>query len=156
MLVGYNWSDAFTMGIEVALRNGNLAIALAATLFPASQMDDPIGRAVFFTTLFYAGASLVLSMISVAWRRFQLARLLQKAERPKRYPPVPFIPRFIPPNVGKSSPGRKHNVYPQQLEQLSEASKREVPRILSSGNSPKGSNQCVVRHDRSIPRQIAE
>ena len=41
MLIGYNWSDAFTMGIEVALRNGNLAIALAATLFPASRPDDP-------------------------------------------------------------------------------------------------------------------
>jgi BASS family bile acid:Na+ symporter len=72
MLVGYNWSDAFTMGIEVALRNGNLAIALVATLFPATQADDPVGRAVFFTTLFYAGASLVISMISVTWRRVQL------------------------------------------------------------------------------------
>ncbi|HEX2475157.1 MAG TPA: bile acid:sodium symporter [Lacipirellulaceae bacterium] len=80
MLVGYNWSDAFTMGIEVALRNGNLAIALAATLFPASQVDDPVGRAVFFTTLFYAGTSLVLSMISVARRRFQLARLPHEVE----------------------------------------------------------------------------
>ncbi len=80
MLVGYNWSDAFTMGIEVALRNGNLAIALAATLFPASRPDDPIGRAVFFTTLFYAGALLVLAMISVGLRRFQLARLPHEAE----------------------------------------------------------------------------
>jgi BASS family bile acid:Na+ symporter len=80
MLVGYNWSDAFTMGIEVALRNGNLAIALAATLFPASRPDDPIGRAVFFTTLFYAGASLVLAMVSVGLRRFQLARLPHEVE----------------------------------------------------------------------------
>ena len=74
MLLGFSWSDAFTMGIEVALRNGNLAIALVASLFPASEKDDPIGRGVFFVTLFYAGASLVLAMISVLWRRFQLAR----------------------------------------------------------------------------------
>jgi predicted Na+-dependent transporter len=72
MLVGFNWSDAFTMGIEVALRNGNLAIALAATLFPATRADDPVGRGVFFTTLFYAGASLVLAMFSVGWRQVQL------------------------------------------------------------------------------------
>jgi BASS family bile acid:Na+ symporter len=72
MLVGFNWSDAFTMGIEVALRNGNLAIALAATLFPATRADDPVGRGVFFTTLFYAGASLVIAMFSVGWRQVQL------------------------------------------------------------------------------------
>jgi bile acid:Na+ symporter, BASS family len=72
MLLGFSWSDAFTMGIEVALRNGNLAIALVASLFPASEKDDPIGRGVFFVTLFYAGASLVLAMISVVWRRVQL------------------------------------------------------------------------------------
>jgi bile acid:Na+ symporter, BASS family len=78
MLLGFNWSDAFTMGIEVALRNGNLAIALVASLFPAGNSDDPIGRGVFFVTLFYAGASLVLAMVSVAWRRFQLARRITK------------------------------------------------------------------------------
>lgn len=74
LLIGYNWADAFTMGIEVALRNGNLAIALVASLFPATQKDDPVGRGVFFVTLFSAGAALVLCMISVGWRRFQLAR----------------------------------------------------------------------------------
>jgi BASS family bile acid:Na+ symporter len=73
MLLGFSWSDAFTMGIEVALRNGNLAIALVASLFPASEKDDPVGRGVFFVTLFYAGASLVLAMFSVVWRRVQLS-----------------------------------------------------------------------------------
>jgi BASS family bile acid:Na+ symporter len=75
LLLGYNWADAFTIGMEVAVRNGNLAIALVASLFPATAKDDPLGRGVFFTTLFYAGASIVLAIISVAWRRFQLARL---------------------------------------------------------------------------------
>ena len=45
---------------------------------------------------------------------------------------------------------------PVTREQLSEASIRELSRILSSRNLPKGSHKCVVSHDRSIPRQIAE
>ena len=36
---------------------------------------DPLGRGVFFVTLLYAGASVVLAIISVVWRRFQLSRL---------------------------------------------------------------------------------
>jgi len=74
MLIGYDWTDAFTMGIEVAVRNGNLAIALVASLFPATEKDDPLGRGVFFATLFCAGASIVIAIISVTWRRMLLAR----------------------------------------------------------------------------------
>jgi BASS family bile acid:Na+ symporter len=73
-LVGYNWSDAFTIGIEVGVRNGNLAIALVAGLFPASSQNDPIGRGVFFVTLFTAGAMMVMGLLSVAQRRILLAR----------------------------------------------------------------------------------
>ena len=72
LLIGYNWADAFTIGIEVAVRNGNLAIALVASLFPATEKDDPLGRGVFFVVLFYAGASIVLAIVSVVWRRLQL------------------------------------------------------------------------------------
>ncbi len=72
--VGYNWSDAFTIGIEVAVRNGNLAIALVASLFPATSQDDPIGRGVFFVVLFYSGAMMVIGMLSVIWRRMLLSR----------------------------------------------------------------------------------
>jgi BASS family bile acid:Na+ symporter len=73
MLLGYCWSDAFTIGIEVAVRNGNLAIALVASLFPATAEDDPIGRGVFFVTLFYSGGMMVVGLISVARRRVELA-----------------------------------------------------------------------------------
>lgn len=72
--LGYDWVDAFTMAIEVAIRNGNLAIALVASLFPATETDDPIGRGVFFATLFYAGATMVIGLISVVRRRWELAR----------------------------------------------------------------------------------
>jgi BASS family bile acid:Na+ symporter len=74
MLVGYDWSDAFTIAIVAALRNGNLAIALAVSLFPATSQNDPIGRGVFFVTLFSAGAMTVIGLLSVAQRRILLAR----------------------------------------------------------------------------------
>jgi BASS family bile acid:Na+ symporter len=80
LLFGYDWADAFTIGIEVAVRNGNLAIALVASLFPATEKDDPLGRGVFFVTLFYAGASIVLAIISVIWRRLQLKWHARAAE----------------------------------------------------------------------------
>jgi BASS family bile acid:Na+ symporter len=82
-LLGYNWSDAFTIGIEVAVRNGNLAIALAATLFPATDEHDPIGRGVFFSVLFYSGGMMIIGLISVARRRTELA-LEQRREAAQR------------------------------------------------------------------------
>jgi len=89
--IGYNWADAFTMGIEVAVRNGNLAIALVASLFPATARGSTIGRGVFYVTLFYAGATMVIGMISVVWRRWQLA--LQQRTTPKSAAdPLPAAP----------------------------------------------------------------
>ena len=79
VLLGHDWIDAFTMGIEVAVRNGNLAIALVASLFPATHKDDPVGRGVFFVTLFYSGAMMVIGLISVARRRWELAREERRA-----------------------------------------------------------------------------
>ena len=81
VLLGFHWVDAFTMGIEVAVRNGNLAIALVASLFPATERDDPVGRGVFFVTLFYAGTMMVIGLISVARRRWELAREERAAEQ---------------------------------------------------------------------------
>ena len=72
VLLGYPWVDAFTVGVEVAVRNGNLAIALVASLFPATQEDDSVGRGVFFVVLFYSGAMMVIGLISVARRRLEL------------------------------------------------------------------------------------
>lgn len=84
--IGYNWADAFTMGIEVAVRNGNLAIALVASLFPATAKGNSIGRGVFYVTLFYAGATMVIGLISVAWRRWQLAVQHRAARKAADHP----------------------------------------------------------------------
>jgi BASS family bile acid:Na+ symporter len=73
MLIGYNWADGFTMGIETAVRNGKLGIALAASLFPV-RSNDPIGGEVLFVALFYAGATMVVGLMAVIWRRVMLAR----------------------------------------------------------------------------------
>jgi BASS family bile acid:Na+ symporter len=80
MLIGYDWSDAFTIGIVAAVRNGNLAIALAVSLFPATTQNDPIGRGVFFVTLFCAGAMTVIGLLSVAQRQILLAREMRRAQ----------------------------------------------------------------------------
>jgi BASS family bile acid:Na+ symporter len=81
-LIGYNWSDAFTIGIEVCVRNGNLAIALVASLFPATAHNDAIGRGVFFVTLFSAGAMIVLGLLSAVQRRILLAYEQRHAATP--------------------------------------------------------------------------
>ena len=85
MLIGYNWSDAFTIGIEVSVRNGNLAIALVASLFPATSHNDAIGRGVFFVTLFSAGAMIVLGLLSAAQRRILLAYEQRRSVTPTSY-----------------------------------------------------------------------
>jgi BASS family bile acid:Na+ symporter len=74
LLFAYNRTDTFTIGIEVGVRNGNLAIALVASLFPAASHNDSIGRGVFFVTLFTAGAMMVIGLLFVAQRRILLAR----------------------------------------------------------------------------------
>ena len=81
-LVGYKSSDAFTMAIEVAVRNGNLAIALVASIFPATAQEDPVGRGVFFVTLFYSGAMMVIGLLTVVQRRTLLAWAQSQAEAP--------------------------------------------------------------------------
>jgi BASS family bile acid:Na+ symporter len=80
ILIGYNWSDSFTIGVEVAVRNGNLAIALVASLFPATSPSDPIGRGVFFVTLFTAGAMTMFGLLSAAQRRILLALKERRAK----------------------------------------------------------------------------
>jgi bile acid:Na+ symporter, BASS family len=48
--------DRMAAGIEVTMRNMNLALLLKAILFPP---DDPLGSGVLFVILFYAGTALV-------------------------------------------------------------------------------------------------
>ncbi len=61
-----NWPrrDRLAVGIEVTMRNMNLALLIHARLFPKS--DDPelnrLGKGVFFVILFYASAALIAGL----------------------------------------------------------------------------------------------
>lgn len=66
----FDATDSFTLGIEVALRNTNLAVLLKAALFPAvSGRNDPLADGVLFAALFYGGAALAVLAPSIVWRR---------------------------------------------------------------------------------------
>jgi predicted Na+-dependent transporter len=73
MALGFDWADGFTMGIEAAVRNGKLGIALAAGLFPVGS-NDPIARQVLFVALFYSGATMIVALISVVRRLMIMKR----------------------------------------------------------------------------------
>jgi BASS family bile acid:Na+ symporter len=59
-ILGWPKPDCLAVGIEVTMRNMNLALLLKSLLFPAKEdMVDPIGNGVLFVILFYAGAAMV-------------------------------------------------------------------------------------------------
>jgi BASS family bile acid:Na+ symporter len=63
-------ADSYTLGIEVALRNTNLAVLLKASLFPATAgRSDPLADGVLFAALFYGGAALAVLLPAVLLRR---------------------------------------------------------------------------------------
>ncbi len=50
--------DRCAVGIEMTMRNINLALLLKALIFPATQGADPLADGVLFVILFYAGVAL--------------------------------------------------------------------------------------------------
>jgi BASS family bile acid:Na+ symporter len=59
--------DRVAIGIEVTIRNTNLALMVKASLFPAvTGVLDPIGDGMFFVALLYGGVALPLSVIPIA------------------------------------------------------------------------------------------
>ena len=74
---GYAAGDAYALAIEVAFRNGNLAILFSSTLFDtATPQGQQLSGGVLYVALFYGGASLVVgAMIVVAQRRLPLMQL---------------------------------------------------------------------------------
>ena len=69
-LARFNDCDAFTIAVEVSVRNCNLAILLKATLFPAGLSSlNSIGDGVLFVALFSGGAQLVIAAAPVLQRR---------------------------------------------------------------------------------------
>lgn len=68
--LGYSAVDSYTLAIEAAMRNGNLAILLSSTMFPtASAADRQLGAGALYVALFYGGASLVMAILAVAIER---------------------------------------------------------------------------------------
>lgn len=57
-------SDRMAVGMELTVRNINLAIVLVAIIFPATSggVTQELGNGVMYTVLFYGGASIILSM----------------------------------------------------------------------------------------------
>jgi BASS family bile acid:Na+ symporter len=69
-LLGFNRDDTVTLGIEVVMRNCNVALLLKASIFPAKTgVTDPVGDGVLFVALFYGGATLVIGALPILWRR---------------------------------------------------------------------------------------
>lgn len=77
-LSGWPAADTLSVGIEVTMRNLNLALLLKALLFPAANKgDDPIGDGVLFVILFYAGVAFAAGVPLAL--RFRL--MAKRAER---------------------------------------------------------------------------
>lgn len=58
-LLGWPKSDCLSVGIEVTMRNMNLALLLKALLFPTvEKYADPVADGVLFVILFYAAAGM--------------------------------------------------------------------------------------------------
>ncbi len=70
----YAKSDAFTLGIEVAMRNGNLGVALCIPLFGTLTESNLLHQGALYVCLFGGGAMLVIGMIAVVRRQFRFAR----------------------------------------------------------------------------------
>ena len=70
----YAQADAFTLGIEVSMRNGNLGVALCIPLFGALTEDNLLHQGALYSCLFGGGAMLVIGLIAVARRQLRFAR----------------------------------------------------------------------------------
>lgn len=69
-LVGMPAFDTLAVVVEVGFRNMSLAVAVKAVVFPAQPgVLDPVGDAVLFTVLLYAGVSLFMSLVPVLIQR---------------------------------------------------------------------------------------
>jgi bile acid:Na+ symporter, BASS family len=72
-LWGWSKPDAVAVGMEVTMRNINLALLLAVKLFPATDSTDTLSNGVLFVVLFY-GATALVAALPLAWRYRRQAR----------------------------------------------------------------------------------
>jgi bile acid:Na+ symporter, BASS family len=73
-VLGMAHRDGLTLTIVATFRNISLAIAVKATVFPAQPgVLDPIGDAVLFVALLYAGVSMFMMLVLVAYHRWKFS-----------------------------------------------------------------------------------
>jgi len=78
-LCGWPRPDKLSVGIEVTMRNLNLALLLKALLFDTVKGDDPIADGVLFVILFYAAVALFSGLPLALIFRFRARRAAQRA-----------------------------------------------------------------------------
>ena len=75
--------DAFAVGTEVTVRNANLALLLAVSMFPGLSMDGTsIGSGALFAILFYGGSMLLVALPGTIQHRRQVLRREATREQP--------------------------------------------------------------------------
>ena len=77
-LLRFSRRDMTALGIESSMKNINLSLLIAASLFPLEGPSAEFGGAVLFVLLLYGGASLVASA-SPAFRHYRWTKKQQKA-----------------------------------------------------------------------------
>lgn len=69
----YSKPDAFTLGVEVSMRNGNLGVALCIPLFGALTPENLLHQGSLYTCLFAGGTMLVVGMVAAGRRHLRFA-----------------------------------------------------------------------------------
>lgn len=70
----YAQADAFTLGVEVSMRNANLGLALLVPLFGVLTPENTMHQGALYTVLFGGGSMLVVGMMAVIRRHARFAR----------------------------------------------------------------------------------
>lgn len=70
----YAQADAFTLGVEVSMRNANLGLALLVPLFGVLTPENKMHQGALYTVLFGGGSMLVVGMMAVVRRHARFAR----------------------------------------------------------------------------------
>jgi len=88
-VLGWPRADTVSAGIEITMRNMNLALLLKASLFPDRGPTDiaAIGMEVMFVVLFYAGAAFFLGLPLA----LNFLRLARREERRGLHPSAPAV-----------------------------------------------------------------
>ncbi|MGI9457284.1 MAG: bile acid:sodium symporter family protein [Aeoliella sp.] len=74
LLLRYPQEDAFTLAVEVSMRNGNLGVALCLPLFGPNSSSNVLHKGALYVCLFGGGAMMVIGLLAVLRRHLRFAR----------------------------------------------------------------------------------